>query len=158
MPVASDIVESWIRPRVVMRRLLVRGASEPFAFTFLLIFLTLALAAVAPGLARQAWLDGGAALTPRLFASALGLLATIPAWYLLAAIGHLVARAFGGKGSFYGARLALFWSLLVVAPAMLAQGLVQGMAGAGQAAALLGLGVGLGFIVLWVQTMREAES
>jgi hypothetical protein len=158
MPVTTDIVESWRRPRVVMRRLLARGPSEPFALSFLLAFLALALASLSPGLARQSWLEGGTPVMPRLFASALGLLATIPLWYLVAALGHLVARALGGKGSFCGARLALFWSLLVTAPAMLVQGLVQGLAGAGQAVTLLGVAVGAGFLVLWVLTLREAES
>ena len=158
MPVASDIVESWRRPRVVVRRLLARGASEPFVFSFLLAFLLLALAATAPGLARQAWLANETALMPRLYATTLGLLATIPLWYLLAALGHLVSRAFGGKGSHFGGRLALFWSLLVISPAMLVQGLVRGLAGAGQAANVLGLLVGAGFLILWVLTLREVES
>ena len=155
MPVAADIVESWRRPRLVVRRLVARGPSEPLVFSFLLTFLTLALAAVSPGLARQAWLEGGTPLMPRLYASALGLLATIPLWYLLAALGHLLARAFGGNGDHYGGRLALFWALLVIAPAMLVQGLVQGMVG--QVANLLGLLVGAGFLVLWVLALREVE-
>ena len=156
MPVAADIVESWRRPRLVVRRLVARGPSEPLVFSFLLTFLALALAAVSPGLARQAWLEGGTPLMPRLYASALGLLATIPLWYLLAALGHLLARAFGGNGDHYGGRLALFWALLVIAPAMLVQGLVQGMVG--QVANLLGLLVGAGFLVLWVLALREVES
>lgn len=159
MTVTADIVESWRRPRAVIRRLLARGPSEPFALSFLLAFLALALAAVSPGLARQAWLEGGGAGPgPRLFGAALGLLATMPLWYLLAALGHLVARAFGGKGSFYGARLALFWSLLAISPAMLVQGLVQGLIGAGAAANLLGVVVALGFLTLWALTMKEVES
>ena len=158
MPVASDMFESWRRPRSVMRRLAARDKSEPFAFSFLLAFLLLALAGAAPGVAREAYMAGDAALTPRLFATALALLATIPVWYLLAALGYLVARAFGGKGSYYGGRLALFWSLLAITPAMLVQGLVQGLVGAGQLANLLGMAVGAGFLVLWVSALREMES
>ena len=158
MPLTADIVESWRRPRVVVRRLMVRGASEPLVFSFLLAFLALALAAVAPGLARQAWLEGGTPLLPRLYASGLGLLATIPLWYLLAALGHLAARAFGGKGSYQGGRLALFWSLLVTAPAMLVQGLVLGMVGAGLATSLLGVAVGMGFLIFWGLALRAVES
>ncbi len=56
-----------------------------------------------------------------------------PLAYLLAAISHLVARAFGGKGTGYGARVALFWSLLAVSPLMLLQGLVRGFIGEGPA-------------------------
>ena len=151
MALISDIGESWRRPRVVVQRLLARGTSEPFAFSFLLIFLALALLAISPGLARQA---DGTPLLPRLYATSLGLLATIPVWYLLAALGHLAARALGGKGSYYGGRLALFWSLVAISPAMLVQGLV----GVGLAANLLGLAVGAGFLVFWVLALMEVES
>jgi hypothetical protein len=34
-------------------------------------------------------------------------------FYLLAAISHGVARVLGGKGTGFGARLALFWALAV---------------------------------------------
>ena len=158
MSVTTDIVESWRRPRAVVHRLMARGRSEPFVFSFLLAFLLLALAAVSPGLARQAHLDPANPLLPRLYAAGLGLLATIPMWYLLAALGHLLARAFGGKGSFYGGRLALFWSLLVISPAMLVQGLVQGLVGAGPGAAILGWGVAAGFLVIWGLALMEVES
>ena len=140
---------------MVVRRLLARGASEPLVFSFLLAFLALALTAASPGLARQAWAEGGTPLMPRLYAATLGLLATIPLWYLLAALGHLVARAFGGMGSHNGARLALFWSLLVISPAMLVQGLLQGMAG--QAGHLPGLAVGAGFLIFWGSALHEVE-
>ena len=145
MAVTADIVETWLRPRLVVRRLMARGRSEPFVFSFLLAFLLLALAAAAPGLARQAYLAPEMPLLPRLYAAALGLLATIPLWYLLAALGHMCARFLGGKGSYYGGRLAMFWSLLAVAPAMLVQGLVQGLTGPGLAANLLGLVILAGF-------------
>ena len=36
--------------------------------------------------------------------------------YLLAAVSHLIARVFGGKGSHHAARLALFWVLLAMQP------------------------------------------
>lgn len=157
MALTADVLQSWWAPRAVMRRLLTRGASEPFAISFLLIFLALALVANAPSLARVAQLDAGGPLAPRFFAAALGLLATIPVWYLLAALSHLVARAFGGKGSFYGARLALFWSLVAISPAMLVQGLTAGLVGPGQVANLLGLAVAVGFLALWLSCLREAE-
>ena len=36
--------------------------------------------------------------------------------YALAALSHIVALGFSGQGTFFYARLALFWSLLVVSP------------------------------------------
>lgn len=157
MSVTSDIVESWRRPRVVVRRLLERGGSEGFVLTFLLIFLLLAFVARAPVLARDAFLDPSTPLPQRLFAAALGLLATLPVWYGLAAVSHLIARAIGGRGSQYGARLALFWALVVVGPAMLVHGLVQAMADNPGFSTLFGVGIGLGFLLLWVVMLIEVE-
>ena len=51
-------------------------------------------------------------LTQRMVAAFLGVLALIPVFYLLAALAHFGARLFGGHGSFFGARIALFWALL----------------------------------------------
>ena len=157
MSVTSDIVESWRRPRVVVRRLLERGGTEAFVLTFLLIFLLLAFVARAPVLARDAFLDPSDPLPQLLFAAALGLLATLPIWYLLAAVSHLIARAFGGKGSNYGARLALFWALVVISPAMLVHGLVLAMADNPVFSTLLGLGIGAGFVMLWILMLIEVE-
>lgn len=157
MAVTRDIIESWGRPRAVVRRLLDQGMSEPFAFSLLVTFLILAFTAATPNLARQAFLLPETPLIQRLFAAALGLLATIPLWYLLAAIGHLVARAFGGQGSYFGGRLALFWALVVVSPAMLLQGLVQGLLGASTASIVAGIVVAAVFLMLWTVMLREVE-
>lgn len=40
-------------------------------------------------------------------------------YYGLAALAHVIAKMFGGKGSFTDARLAFFWSLLVFSPMLL---------------------------------------
>ena len=156
MALTTDIVESWRRPRVVVRRLLGRGRSETFILSLLLVFLLLAFAAAAPNLARQAFLDPSVPLMQRIYPAALGLLATVPLWYGFAAIGHLVARALGGKGSHFGGRLALFWALVVISPAMLVQGLVQGMIG-GSTATGLGVLVLAGFLGFWVVMLQEVE-
>jgi hypothetical protein len=50
------------------------------------------------------------------------------AGYGLAALVHLAARAFGGRGGFLGARAALFWSGLAVSPAVLAIGVAGAFA------------------------------
>jgi hypothetical protein len=80
-----------------------------------------------------------------------------PIAYAVAALSHLVARAFGGTGSFFSARLALFWALLAVSPLMLLQGLVRGFIGPGPALTLVGLAVLATFLVLWVTSLIESE-
>lgn len=157
MSVTQDILQSWRRPRVVIRRHLARGGSEPWAFSLLAGFVVLSTVAQAPGLARAAYLQPEVPMVQRLVAMALAGMAMIPVWYLMAALSHLVARAFGGRGGFYGARLALFWALLSAVPAVLLQGLVAGLIGPGVQLNVVYVATGAGFLWLWFSMLSEAE-
>jgi hypothetical protein len=158
MAVTTDIVATYRGPRAVIRSHLARGISEPFAFTLLLVFLVLAFVGQWPQAAREAYLAQEAFVAPRLLPRALAVLATIPLWYGLAALSRLVARAVGGQGSWYSARLALFWALAAISPFMLLQGLVAGMIGNGPALWLVSSGVGIGFLCLWLIMLHEVEA
>jgi hypothetical protein len=158
MALTSDIVESWRRPRAVVRRLQGAGRSEPFVFTFLFVFLLLAFTALAPYLSRQAALHPEVPLLARLFAAALGMLALIPLFYLLAALGHLVARLMGGTGSFYDGRLALFWALTCTTPAMLIYGLARAFAADSAGVGVLGGLTFVVFLVFYATLLREVEG
>ena len=157
MTVTTDLVASWIRPRAILRQHLARGASEPFALSFLLIFLALAFIGQWPVAAREAFLAGEPSASPRIMARAFAVLATIPLWYGLAALGHIAARAMGGQGTWHGARIALFWALACIGPLLLLQGLVSGMIGPGPALTLVTLLVGAAFLWLWATLLHEAE-
>lgn len=157
MSVVTDILASWRGAAPVVRRHMARGRSEPFAFTFLVVFVLLALVAAWPEVARVAALEPGTPVMPQMLARALSLLSTVPFWYLLAAISHLAARAMGGQGSYWGARVALFWALAAVTPALLLMGLVAGMIGPGVQLRLLGWLTFAGFLWLWLPALREAE-
>lgn len=157
MTVSTDLVATWRRPREILRRHLARGQSEPFAFTLLLVFLALAFIGQWPIAARDAFVAQEPSAAPRILARALAVLATIPLWYLLTALSRLVARSFGGQGTWYGARIALFWALACIGPLMLLQGLVAGMIGPGPALSAVTLLVGLAFLGLWATLLHEAE-
>lgn len=157
MAVTTDILASWRSPRQSVRRHLNRGVSEPFVFTLLLVFLVLAFVGQWPAAARDAFAAGEPSAAPRVLARGLAVLATIPLWYGLAALSRLVARAFGGQGSWYSARLALFWALATVSPLMLLQGLTAGMMGQGPALWLVSAVVGAGFLWLWLTMLHETE-
>ncbi|AZL57651.1 YIP1 family protein [Tabrizicola piscis] len=157
MTVTTDLVDTWRSPRAAVRRHLARGVSEPFAFTLLLVFLILAFVGQWPAAAREAFLANEPSAAPRILGRGLAVLATIPLWYGLAALSRVVARAFGGKGTWYGARIALFWGLATISPLMLLQGLVQGMIGPGPALWLVNTVVGLGFLWLWLTMLHEVE-
>jgi hypothetical protein len=157
MTVSTDMLATWRTPRAVLRRHLGRGVSEAFAFTLLLVFLILAFIGQWPAAARDAYLAGEPSAAPRILARALAVLATIPLWYGLAALSRIVARALGGQGSWYGARIALFWALATVSPLMLLQGMVGGMIGPGPALALVSAAAGIAFLWLWLTLLHEAE-
>lgn len=157
MTITTDLAATWRAPRAVLRRHLARGPSEPFAFSFLLVFLLLAFVSQWPVAAREAHLAAEPSAVPRIMARAMAVLATIPLWYGLAALGHLVGRALGGRGSWYGARIALFWALATVGPLMLLQGMVGGMIGPGPALYWVTTLVGLAFLWLWLTLLHEAE-
>ena len=157
MAFASDIVESWRRPATVVRRHLNRGQSEPFAFTLLLAFLIVAFIAQWPEVARATAPTPEVPMAPHLLGRAMALLATIPLWYGLAALGHLGARALQGHGSWYGARVALFWALDTVTPLVLLAGLVAGLIGPGRQLTAVGLATFAAFIGFWLLNLRESE-
>ena len=154
MSVVSDIVESWRAPSRVLRRHLARGKSEPFAFTFLVLFLVICFVAQWPEAARVTALNPAIPMSPQLLARAMALLATIPVWYALAALGGLLAKAIGGQGGWYGARLALFWELVTITPLVLIAGLVAGMIGAGPQLTLVGVLTFAMFLGFWVLNLR----
>ena len=158
MSASTELVATWTAPRAALRRHLARGVSEPFAFSLLLIFLILAFVGQWPVAARDAHFAGDASSAPRIFAKALAVLATIPLWYGLAAVSRLVARALGGQGSWYSARIALFWALATVGPLMLLQGLVAGMIGPGPALVAVSTVTGIAFLWLWLTMLHEAEK
>ena len=81
-----------------------------------------------------------------------------PLFYFLAALGHLVAKLMGGQGGYYDGRLALFWALTCITPAMLILGLVRSFLGDGPATTGLGLATFLAFIVLYSTMLREVEG
>jgi hypothetical protein len=157
MTVSTDLVATWRRPRAILRQHLARGKSEAFAFSLLLVFLVLAFVGQWPAAAREAFLALEPSAAPRILARALAVLATIPLWYALAALSRLVARAMGGQGTWYGARIALFWALAAIGPLMLLQGLVSGMIGPGSGLSAVTVLVGVAFLWLWATLLHEAE-
>jgi Yip1 domain len=158
MAVVSDIVRSWRSPRAVIDGHLQNRKTEAFAFSLLVAFLLLAFVAQWPAMSRGAYLQPEAPLIQRMLAAALALLASIPVWYGLAAISHLISKRFGGKGNYLGARLALFTALLSAAPLMLLHGVISGFIGQGPFTTAAGMLVLAAFLYLWLNMLIAAES
>lgn len=158
MAVTTDIAATYRGPGRVMRRLLGMGQREDRALAFLMAGCVLVFVAQLPRLAREAHVTGQE-LNMLLGASLLAWVIIAPLLlYGIAGLSHLLARALGGQGGWYGARLALFWALLAAAPLLLLHGLVAGLIGPGPARdgiGLLWLGV---FLWFWIAGLRQAEA
>lgn len=158
MSVTARIVQTWRDPRGVMRAHLAAGPREDRALAVLFAACLMIFVAQWPALSRAAHLDPAVPLDARIGGALMGTLFIAPLLaYLIAGASHMAARAMGGRGTWFGARMALFWSLLAVSPLMLLQGLVAGFVGPGPALTLTGLAVLLAFLFLWLSALAEAE-
>lgn len=162
MAVTTNIVRAWRAPRAVMREMLAMGQREDRALAFLMAGCLLMFVAQMPRLTRLSMVPGEAGQTnlDMLLSDAFyGWLLLMPfLFYGLAAAAHLLARLFGGGGSWFGARLALFWTLLAASPAALCHGLLLGLLGNSLATELFGVLAMAAFLWIFVQSLREAET
>ncbi|MEL6585830.1 MAG: YIP1 family protein [Pseudomonadota bacterium] len=158
MSVTRDIPRAWIKPRAVMAELLNRGERDDMAFIFLIVACVLVFVAQLPRLSREAF-ETGEEFLPLMGGTLMAWVFLAPLmFYALAALSRVVARLFGGKGTWYRARLALFWSLLAVSPAMLLHGLTAGFLGpATPQADIVGALVLAAFFWIWLGSLVTAE-
>lgn len=157
MSVSQDIVATYRRPGTVVRRLLARGQREDRALAILMAACLMVFISQWPPLSRQAHLDG-VDVNPLLGGALLAWLIIAPLiLYALAAGSHLVAKPLGGQGTFYGARLALFWALLAASPLFLLNGLLAGFVGSGPGPKAVEFISFVVFLWFWFAGLRAAE-
>lgn len=157
MAVTFDIIESHIRPRRVMARLLGIGKREDRIFAMLLGGCLVLFMSQWPYRSRQSHLSGQT-LTDYIQHDALALIFILPLLaYGFAGLLRLVSRVFGAKADYYTARLAFFWALLAASPTVILSGLVKGFMGLGVANSVVG--ALWFFIFLWIliNCLIEAE-
>lgn len=172
MSVTQDMAATWIRPRTVMRKLLAMGQREDRALAFLFASCALIFAAQLPRLTRADTLlaterlEQSAKVSDTVVTLQAEIAITLFAWLLvwpllfygIGSLSHIIARIFKGLGTFYTARLALFWALLASTPAWLFQGLVAGFIGPGPALQIAGTVLLASFLIFWSVCLREAET
>lgn len=149
---------NYRNPTLVVRRLIADGPREDRALAILMAAAVVMFVAQWPAASRAAHFDPSVPIDGRLSGQLVAIVFLMPLLaYLIAAVSHLVMRVFGGLGSFWHARIALFWSLLAVSPLMLLQGLVAGFVGPGPALTVLGGVVFAVFVWFWFSALRVAE-
>lgn len=158
MAVTSDIPAFWRHPRLTLRAKLAEGQREDRALAVLMGACGMIFVAQWPVLARQAELDPAVPLDARLGGALMATVFLLPlAAYALAAVSHVMARLVGGRGSHFGARLALFWALMASVPLFLLSGLALGILGPSPATRILGIACFAAFTILWMTLLSEAE-
>ncbi len=156
MSVTTDIVATYKGPRRVLARLFDMGEREAFALIVLAGACIVAFASRLPALARQAY-ETGAELNALLGGALMAWIAAPLLFYAIGAVAHVLAKIVGGKGTFYRARLALFWALLAASPLQLLWGLVEGFIGKGVEWQAVGIIWFVIFMWFWLSGMFEAE-
>ncbi len=157
MSVVLDIAAAYRRPKAVFRRRLGRVPSESRALATLMAGCLMVFVAGWPSLQRNA-IETGAPLEPMIVGALFAWLFAMPlVAYTLGTLTHLAARLFGGRGTGYGARFALFWALLVASPLWLLNGLVAGFIGPGPELTLVGAVAFGAFLVHWGINLTVAE-
>lgn len=158
MGVLADIGATWRNPAAAMRHRQAVGMGEGQALGLLfgaciIIFLSMWLP-----MRKVAEIDPSVPLEARLGAALYATLFVLPLIaYALAALSRVSAAAFGGRGSYRAARIALFAALLAIAPVQVAHSVVLGLFGPLPWAQALGLPVFVAFMVLWLGGLRAAE-
>lgn len=149
MSLAQDILLTYRHPAEVIDRRTVGAPREDRAIALVMGACALMFAAQLPKLSRQAHLTGED-LNILLGASLMGLIFVAPLLcYLLAFVTFGISRVFGGRGSAFQHRMALFWSLLAAAPLALLNGLVAGFVGAGPQLTIVGAFWFAAFMWFW---------
>lgn len=151
--IVPRIVESWLRPGRVIAGL--RGTPDRVLIALLMAAMLVFLIAQAPGHARAAHLDPSVPLQARMGGALLAVLFLMPLLaYALAATVSALSRLTPWRLSGEDSRLALFWALLAVSPAMLLSGLTAGLVGPGLPLMLTHWLAGLGFLMIWGAGLR----
>ena len=151
--IVPRIVQSWWAPGRVVTSL--RGTPERVLIVILMAAMLIFLIAQAPGHARAAHLDPSVPLDARMGGALLAVMFMMPLLaYALAELVAFLSRLTPWPVASQDSRLALFWALLAVAPAMLLSGLTEGFAGPGAALTLTRVVAGLGFLVIWGAGLR----
>lgn len=158
MSVSRDIVASYRDPAPVLRRRAADGPREDRALAILMVACLLIFVSQWPRLAREAYFEPEIPFDARLGGTLLAWIFIVPlVLYLLGALSHMVLRIFGASGSWYDARLALFWALLAAAPLWLLNGLVAGFIGPGLQQSIVGAVGFFAFIALWFRGLWALE-
>ena len=137
---------TWRAPSRVMRA---QGTlSDPALLMVLMVAMALFFVAQLPVHNRAAMIDPAIPVEARLGGALFAVMGLMP--LLAYGLASLVALLSRGRISGHASRVALFWALMAVSPAMLLCGVVAGYLGASPGLQLLQLATLAAFLRFWV--------
>jgi len=157
MSVTTDIANMYRRPRAVIDRLLSMGQREDRALAILMGACLVTFFAQLPRLSRENHIEGGTLEQTMSYEFLAWMMLWPLMFYGIAALARIIAKIIGGKGTWFTARLTLFWALLAATPMMLLNGLVAGFIGPSPALYVSGSLWVVAFGLFWALGMRAAE-
>lgn len=147
------------RPARVVRSLYTMGQREDLAIAWLMIGCLLAAVAGMPIAQRDVVMNGGDIQQRIIYLLFSSLLLLPLVFYLLAGIAFAVIKPFRSAITGYGARLALFWGWLALAPLMLFYGLLAGINGPDHPGTVLVQWVGVAVALwFWISGLIEVSK
>lgn len=142
------VLRSWWAPRRVVRGL--SDMPDRVMLAVLMLAMLINLIAQAPMNARLAQIDPSVPFEARMGGALMAVMFMMPLLaYLFATVVAWLSRLTPWRLTDAHSRLALFWALLAVSPAMLLSGLVAGLIGPGPALTLTRAIAGVGFLFIW---------
>lgn len=157
MSAFARMLRMWVAPRRVAGQVMAARPTDPQTLAVLLGACILMFVAQLPIHARAAQLDPAIPLDARLGGALMATLFILPLLaYAVAGLSQLVLWALSRPVDGVRARMALFWALLAVTPAMLLAGLVAGLVGPGAGLTLVRALAGIGFVVFWAAGLGAA--
>ncbi|MBU2993178.1 hypothetical protein Q4555_01735 [Octadecabacter sp. 1_MG-2023] len=159
MPVTQDIVETYRRPRQVVRRLYGMGPREDRGILWLMIGCFLMFISRLPGLQRQAVQTGSDFQQDTIYAFFTLLMLLPLVFYLIAGILFAVTKLIRPNATGYGARVAVFWGWLAATPIALFYGLLVGLNGLEHPGTTLVGGIWLAVLLwFWISGLAEISK
>ena len=160
MPVANDIAQTYLNPRIVFQKRLELTVSEGRAYAYLLAGCFVHFISRLPELANtHLFGDSGISFIAASSGYFLGLVIFGPfLFFLLACVANLLARLANRRCSWRNSRIVLFWAFLAASPLALFNGIASAAIGIDSISWILQVAQGSAFLVFWVLGMSVAST
>jgi hypothetical protein len=154
----ADILGTYRNPGRLIRKKLSQGMSERILLSYVMLASLISFVARTPRFIREYQPTDDAPLEAAFAASLVAALIFAPLFlYLVAGASHLVMRLLGGQGTGQGARLALFWTILVLQPLVIASEIVSFLSPDNLISGVMSLVLSVIFLTFWILSMRAVS-